>query len=429
MSCRRVLVPVKPRRLDTTAAPRLVRSARGRCDQRHRQAGSWRHAGAGERRAARARRSNGRGVSGDARASPATRRGTLGGRVGFHGHPAVRVAEPAGAAGADDCVHDRGHAGLRENGDTRGGNGCAFRARCEPSAHHRSALRGGPRARLRRGCGRSHCRRPGLGVGDRKREPGQRRRTVLDDRRPEAVDDSVCLRSRGRQRGDVVTAACAESHGSARAIAPREPGRRWCHAALRARVDGRDDRASGADGHGHPWRHGKREPGDAQAENSRRISQSRVSRRSHRCGPAVRGGDRVGVRGAVGADVRGARATHRAGTRRCRRHLRRQRSGDTVENTGRNSRVLARHRAGRRSVSDPGGGPRILRGLRSSDRRRACIPRGRPESRCPNGHRQRGVRARVCARCGTRIADRRSPPVCRVIRPPRRASGGSVRRR
>ncbi len=151
---------------------------------------------------------------------------TLGGRVGFHGHPAVRVAEPAGAAGADHCVHERRHAGLRENGDTRGGNGRAFRARCGPRAHHRSALRGGPRARLRRGCGRSHCRRPGVGVGDRKREPGQRRRTVLDDPRPEAVDDSVCLRSRGRQRGDVVTAACAESHGSARAIAPREPGRR-----------------------------------------------------------------------------------------------------------------------------------------------------------------------------------------------------------
>ena len=44
------------------------------------------------------------------------------------------------------------------------------------------------------------------------------------------------------------------------------------------------------------------------------------------------------------------------------------------------------------------------------------VPRGRPESRGPNGHRQRGVRARVFARGGKRIADRRSPPVCRVIR-------------
>ena len=87
------------------------------------------------------------------------------------------------------------------------------------------------------------------------------------------------------------------------------------------------------------------------------------------------------------------------------------------------SRVLARRRAGRRSVSDVGGGPGILRGLRSSDRRRACLPRGRPESRCPNGHRQRGVRARVLARCGTRIADRRSPPVFRGV------SARAVRRR
>ena len=54
-------------------APRLVRCARGRCDQRHRQAGARRHAGAGERRAARARRTGGRGASGDARASPAAR--------------------------------------------------------------------------------------------------------------------------------------------------------------------------------------------------------------------------------------------------------------------------------------------------------------------------------------------------------------------
>ena len=135
---------------------------------------------------------------------------------------------------------------------------------------------------------------------------------------------------------------------SARAIAPREPGHRRRHAALRARLDGRDDRAGGADGHGHPWRHGEREPGDAQAEHPRRISKSRVSRRSHRCGPAVRGGDDGGVRGAAGADVRGARATHRAGTRRCRGHLRRPRAGGTGRERG-SQRSSPRPAPGRRT--------------------------------------------------------------------------------
>ncbi len=89
------------------------------------------------------------------------------------GHRAVRDDEPAGAAGADHCVHERRHAGLREDGDTGGGNRRAFRARREPRAHHRSTLRGGPCARVGRGRGRSHRRRPGVDVGDRKR---QRRR-------------------------------------------------------------------------------------------------------------------------------------------------------------------------------------------------------------------------------------------------------------
>ena len=230
-------VPGQPRRLDATAAPRLVRCARGRCDQRHRQAGSWRHAGAGERRAARARRTSGRGVSGDARASPAARDATPGEASDFSDIAQFAMTEPAGAAGADDCVHERRHAGLREDGDTGGGNRRAFRARCEPRAHHRSTLRGGPRARVGRGRGRSHRRRPGGDVGDRKRQPSQRRRTVLDDPRPEALDDSVCRRPRGRQRGHVVTPACAESHAER---ACNRTSRTWAPVAPRC--------ASGASG-------------------------------------------------------------------------------------------------------------------------------------------------------------------------------------
>ena len=41
---------------------------------------------------------------------------------------------------------------------------------------------------------------------------------------PEALDDSVCRWPRGRQRGDAVSSAGAESHARARATAPREPG-------------------------------------------------------------------------------------------------------------------------------------------------------------------------------------------------------------
>ena len=100
--------------------------------------------------------------------------------------------------------------------------------------------------------------------------------------------------------------------------------------------------------------------------------------------------------------------------------------GSGATSTIRRGRVLAWRRAGvRRWVPDVGGGPGILRGIRSPDCRRPCVPRGRLESRRTNGHRQRGVRARVFARRGQRLADRRSPAVSRAdprgpTRPPRR---------
>ena len=178
-------VPGQPRRLDAAVAPRLVRCARGRCDQRHRQAGSWRLARAGERRAARVRRTHVRSASGDARAPAADREAARGATL-LSDIVQVRIEEPACVAGADDCVPERRHAGLREDGDTRGRNRRAFRARCGPRAHHRATLRRGPCARVHRGRGRPRRRRPGADVGDRIRQQGQRRRTVLDDARPEA---------------------------------------------------------------------------------------------------------------------------------------------------------------------------------------------------------------------------------------------------
>ena len=58
----------------------LVRRARRRCDQGHRQAGGWRLAAAGGRRDAPVRRTDGRRAPGDARASPAAR-GAVRGRT------------------------------------------------------------------------------------------------------------------------------------------------------------------------------------------------------------------------------------------------------------------------------------------------------------------------------------------------------------
>jgi hypothetical protein len=66
------------------------------------------------------------------------------------------------------------------------------------------------------------------------------------------------------------------------AIPPREPGRWWRHAPLRPRLDNRHDHASGVDGHRHPSRHRGREPSDAQRQNPRGISKSRICRRAPR---------------------------------------------------------------------------------------------------------------------------------------------------
>ena len=97
--------------------------------------------------------------------------------------------------------------------------------------------------------------------------------------------------SRGRQRGDAVSAPGAAGHARACAASSRQPGHRPRHAAIRSRVDGRDDRAGRADRHGHPCRDGERKPDNAKGQHSRTVSESRVSVRSHRSGPAVRGGD------------------------------------------------------------------------------------------------------------------------------------------
>ena len=69
----RVRVSGQPPRLDSTAAPRVIRRARRRPDRRHRQAETWDHAGAGEGRAARARGTGCRGAAGDTRAPSAAR--------------------------------------------------------------------------------------------------------------------------------------------------------------------------------------------------------------------------------------------------------------------------------------------------------------------------------------------------------------------
>jgi MacB-like periplasmic core domain len=106
----------------------------------------------------------------------------------------------------------------------------------------------------------------------------------LDNARPEALDDSVCLRCGGRQRRYVVIPARTESHASAHANPPREPrgGRR--DAALRQGLDRRNDRPGCPDSYGHPSRPGDCYGGDAQLEDPRTISKPGVCSRSYRPG-------------------------------------------------------------------------------------------------------------------------------------------------
>ena len=76
----------------------------------------------------------------------------------------------------------------------------------------------------------------------------------------------------------------------------------------------------------------------------------------------------------------------------------RSRSGQVETSAGADAGV-------RRSVRDVGGGPGILRDIRSSDRRRACVPRGRPESGC----RERSSSTRRSCAGFQRSAGRGSP--------------------
>ena len=161
---------------------------------------------AGECGVARVRPADGRSVPGHARASPAGRDAARGSH-GLSRRCGARRTESARAAGVDDCLHERRHPGVREDGDTGGRDRDSCGARCGPRAHHRSALRGGARARVRVGGDWPAGCRPGVEVGNRKRQPRQRRRTVLDGSWPGSLDGPVCRWSRGRQRGDAVSAS------------------------------------------------------------------------------------------------------------------------------------------------------------------------------------------------------------------------------
>ena len=278
-----------------------------------------------------------------------------------------------------------------------------------------------------RGRGRPLRRRPGADVGGRRPRTRPGRRTLLDDRRAGTHDDPLCQWPCGRQRGHAVSAAGAESHARARAAAAGEPGHRRCDAALRPRLDRRDDRASRANGHRHPCRDREREPVNAQRGISARHFQAReLPRRAHRRGslptrnhvrPSRRGGrgriaelerriaQEPGVVAVTFADrVPGVAPANTVVVSRPRREPdRRPTIGSGQRRWGPDS---SRHSTVR---SSPG----------------VAFHDGDRASRGANSHRQRGVRARLSTRSGT--ADRRSALVCAMPSQPSeliRRSGG-----
>ena len=252
-----------------------------------------------------------------------------------------------------------------------------------------------------------------------------RRRALLDDAGPGAHDDPVCQWPRGRQRGDVVAAAGAESHAGARAVAPGEPGtggatlrfgRVWTGAMI-AQV--------ALTAMGIPVAMESASRGDAQPEHPRGVSKSRVSRGPHRCGPAVRRGSHAGVRGAAGSDVRGARAADRAGTRRDCGHVRRPRARVRAEISSRQRSSLARRRAGVRClVLDSRRWARDSSRHSSVQSSPGVRSTGRPESRVRE--RSSSTRRSRATFRATREADRRSALASGIPRHPRQRTDASA---
>ena len=216
-------------------------------------------------------------------------------------------------------------------------------------------------------------------------EPGRGRHAVLDDAASEALDDRVRRWPRGCQRRHVVTAASAEGHGSARAITPRETRHRWRHAALRERVWTSAMVVQVAlTAIGIPF-------ALKSAIEALRTLEIRAEFPGREYLAARIDVDRPFEEETTPAfEARRARTFEElqrriaAGTWCCRGHVRRPRSRVGADDTIRRGRVLSPRGAGlRRCVLDVGGGARILRGPRSSARRRAWLPRGRPQSPVP----------------------------------------------
>ena len=129
---------------------------------------------------------------------------------------------------------------------------------------------------------------------------------------------------------------------------------------------------------------------------------------------------RAGVRGAADAGARGARASCRAGARRHRDRVLRERPRFAREGAvcrGRGG-LRCRHRV-RRRLPHVGDRTRLLRSVRSTHRCRARIRLERLERHGPDGDRQRSVRARLFARGEPQFSDRGAPPVSAGRRAPK----------
>ena len=255
--------------------------------RRHRPAGSRRVPGTGERRTPRVRRTRGRRVS-PTDTRPAAVGVSLGQVTEAPDVAAGRLAEPARDADTDHRVHERRYADLRTNRDCEGEIAVRPRsARAARGSSVSSSWRLSVLASVAGTVGLIAANKAlTWGIESVNRSSGGAPFWMTPGLKPSTILYGFGLAILSAALLSILPALRATRR--ARAGEPREPGRRRDHAALRPRLDRRDDLPGGADRDGHPGRHGDGERGYVEARYPRGVSERPVSRRARRAVPAPR---------------------------------------------------------------------------------------------------------------------------------------------